>query len=115
MTADRASGEERQRGDRRWIGGAADRYPSVGALVKRAFDVVLAAAGLALSWPIWLAVALAIRLEDGGPVFFRQARYGQHGVPFDALKFRSMVATAGSRPAVAALADDPRITRVGRM
>ncbi|MGE3340169.1 MAG: sugar transferase, partial [Alphaproteobacteria bacterium] len=84
-------------------------------MTKRAFDVVLAAAGLALSWPIWLAVALAIRLEDGGPVFFRQARYGQHGVPFDALKFRSMVATAGSRPAVAALADDPRVTRVGRV
>jgi lipopolysaccharide/colanic/teichoic acid biosynthesis glycosyltransferase len=83
--------------------------------VKRTFDIALAAAGLALSWPLWLLVALAIRLEDGGPVFFRQSRYGQGGVPFTALKFRSMVAAAGTRAAVAAQANDPRITRVGRL
>jgi len=83
--------------------------------VKRAFDATLAAVGLAVSWPIWLAVALAIKLEDGGSVFFRQARYGLGGVPFDALKFRSMVATAAGQPAVAARESDPRITRTGRV
>lgn len=83
--------------------------------MKRTFDVVLAAVGLAVSWPIWLAVALAITLEDRGPVFFRQARYGRGGVPFTAFKFRSMVPEAGSQPATAARRDDARITRVGRV
>jgi len=83
--------------------------------VKRAFDAMLAAAGLAVSWPVWLAVALAIKLEDGGPVFFRQARYGLGGVPFTALKFRSMVTAEAAQPAVAALEHDPRITRIGRV
>ncbi len=83
--------------------------------MKRAFDVTLAAAGLAVSWPIWLAVALAITLEDRGPVFFRQSRYGRGGVPFTALKFRSMVPEAGGQPATAARQDDARVTRVGRL
>lgn len=83
--------------------------------MKRAFDVTLAAIGLAVSWPIWMLVAAAILLEDGRPVFFRQSRYGLGGVPFDALKFRSMVREASRAPAVAARESDPRVTRVGRL
>ena len=84
-------------------------------MLKRAFDVTLATVGLVLSAPLWVLVAAAVRMEDGGPVFFGQARYGRGGVPFTAWKFRSMVPDAGSQPAVAALAADPRVTRVGRV
>ncbi len=83
--------------------------------MKRAFDVALSAAGLALSAPIWLAVAVAIKLGDGGPVFFGQPRYGRGGVPFTAWKFRSMVPQASRLPAVAAREGDARVTRVGRV
>jgi lipopolysaccharide/colanic/teichoic acid biosynthesis glycosyltransferase len=69
-----------------------------------------------LSAPLWLVIAAAIRLEDGGPVFFAQERVGQEGRLFDALKFRSMIPDAETRvgPLQAAV-DDPRITRVGRL
>lgn len=83
--------------------------------MKRAFDVALAGLGLLCSWPLWLLIALAIKLEDGGPIFFSQSRFGQGGRTFEALKFRSMRPTASAMPAVAAHARDPRITRVGHV
>ena len=82
---------------------------------KRALDVVLAGTGLLLSAPVWGIVAAAIKLEDGGPVFYRQERVGQGGRPFDTLKFRSMITDAESGRAVQATANDPRVTRVGRV
>ena len=85
-------------------------------MIKRSFDLVLAATGLVASAPIWLLLAIAITLEDGGPVFFRQSRVGRGGRVFDALKFRSMVPDAEARTGpVQATADDPRVTRVGRL
>ena len=85
-------------------------------MAKRAFDVFLSAAGLLLSAPVWLVIAIAIRVEDGGPVFFAQDRTGKFGRTFRALKFRSMHpdAEAGSG-AIQATAGDPRVTRVGRL
>jgi len=85
-------------------------------VAKRAFDVFLSAAGLLLSAPVWLVIAIAIRVEDGGPVFFAQDRTGKFGRTFRALKFRSMHpdAEAGSG-AIQATAGDPRVTRVGRL
>lgn len=84
-------------------------------VAKRAFDVLLSGTGLLLSLPAWIAFAVAIRLEDGGPVLFRQGRLGRGGRPFTMLKFRSMVpdAEVGTGP-VWATEDDPRVTRVGR-
>jgi lipopolysaccharide/colanic/teichoic acid biosynthesis glycosyltransferase len=82
--------------------------------VKRLFDLVLSAAGVVVSWPLWLVVAAAIKLEDGGPVFFRQQRVGFMGALFTAYKFRSMVVDAAAAPPRQAEQDDPRITRVGR-
>lgn len=82
---------------------------------KRALDVVLAGTGLILSSPLWLLIAAVIELEDGGPVFYRQERVGQGGRTFDALKFRSMVTDAESGRALQATANDPRVTRVGRL
>jgi lipopolysaccharide/colanic/teichoic acid biosynthesis glycosyltransferase len=84
-------------------------------LSKRALDVALSGAGLVVSAPVWALAALAIKLEDGGPVFYRQERVGQGGRRFDALKFRSMVPDAESGRAVQAVANDPRVTRVGRL
>jgi lipopolysaccharide/colanic/teichoic acid biosynthesis glycosyltransferase len=83
--------------------------------VKRLFDIALSSAGLVASAPIWLLVAAAIRLEDGGPVFFIQRRVGRQGRLFRAFKFRSMIPSAGVMPARQAGAGDARITRVGRL
>lgn len=81
--------------------------------MKRAFDVTLSGVGLIISAPLWLLIALAIRLDDGGPVFFTQRRVGLGGHPFPAYKFRSMTVNAGSLT-VQASEDDPRVTRIGR-
>jgi lipopolysaccharide/colanic/teichoic acid biosynthesis glycosyltransferase len=79
-------------------------------------DVVVAGAGLLGSLPLWGVIALAIKWEDGGPVFFRDRRVGLGGREFRVLKFRTMVPDAdrlfGPRQATA---DDPRVTRVGRL
>ncbi len=82
--------------------------------MKRLFDLALASTGLILSAPVWLAIALAILLDDGRPVFFAQRRVGRRGQPFTALKFRSMTLEASSQPARQADQRDPRVTRVGR-
>lgn len=82
--------------------------------MKRLFDMALSGAGLVLSAPVWLAIAVAIRVEDGGPVFFTQRRVGLRGAAFTAYKFRSMVTDAASQPARQAEEHDPRVTRVGR-
>lgn len=83
--------------------------------VKRLFDAALAGVGLVLSLPVWVAAAIAIKLADGGPVFYAQDRVGQGGRVFRVLKFRSMVPDAEAQVgALQAAADDPRITRVGR-
>ena len=85
-------------------------------MLKRAFDATLAGAGLILSAPLWAIFAAAIRIEDGGPVFYRQRRVGLGGRTFEALKFRSMRPDAErATGAIQAPADDPRVTRVGRL
>jgi lipopolysaccharide/colanic/teichoic acid biosynthesis glycosyltransferase len=83
---------------------------------KRLLDIGLSGAGLVLSAPLWLAAAVAIKLEDGGPVFYSQERVGQGGRPFRVLKFRSMVPNAEAAVgALQAAAGDPRVTRIGRL
>jgi lipopolysaccharide/colanic/teichoic acid biosynthesis glycosyltransferase len=87
----------------------------VSFMLKRVFDAALAAAGLVASAPLWAVFAAAIKLEDGGPVFFRQDRVGLGGRPFDALKFRSMRPDAeAATGALQASENDPRVTRIGR-
>jgi len=83
--------------------------------VKRAFDLVVASVALLVFSPIMLIVAIAIWLEDRGPVFYRQKRMGLDGKPFEIVKFRSMrVGAESATGAVWAEKDDPRRTRVGR-
>jgi lipopolysaccharide/colanic/teichoic acid biosynthesis glycosyltransferase len=84
--------------------------------LKRPFDVALAGTGLLLSAPLWALIALAVRAEDGGPVFYGQARVGRGGRPFRSWKFRSMVPDAERRFGLRqAREGDPRVTRVGRL
>ena len=84
--------------------------------MNRAVDVAGAALGLALASPVLAAAAAAIKLEDGGPVLYRQRRVGKDGADFDLLKLRTMVAGAEHQGAGLAVdAGDSRITRVGRI
>jgi exopolysaccharide biosynthesis polyprenyl glycosylphosphotransferase len=95
------------------------------ARVKRLFDFLGAALGLAVISPTMAAIALAIKLDSRGPVFFRQVRVGRHGQRFQMLKFRTMVNGADAMKdtlrerneacgQMFKIAEDPRITRVGR-
>ena len=84
--------------------------------MSRALDVVLSAVLLVVTAPFLALVALAIRLESRGPVFYRQRRVGLNGRPFQLWKLRTMVPGAESMGAgIYVLEGDPRITRVGRM
>ena len=84
--------------------------------MNRALDVAAAGAGLVLAGPVLAAAAVAIKFEDGGPVFYRQRRVGLHGEEFELLKLRTMVVGAEARGAGFAVNErDPRITRVGRV
>ena len=83
--------------------------------MNRAADVALAGLGLVLASPVLAAAALAVKLEDRGPVLFRQGRVGKDGVDFELFKLRSMVVDAERRGAGYAVdRGDARITRVGR-
>jgi lipopolysaccharide/colanic/teichoic acid biosynthesis glycosyltransferase len=83
---------------------------------KRGLDIALAGAGLLGSLPLWSAIALTVKLSDGGPVFFRDWRVGRGGRAFRVLKFRTMVPDAdrlfGPKQAGE---NDVRVTRVGRL
>jgi lipopolysaccharide/colanic/teichoic acid biosynthesis glycosyltransferase len=82
--------------------------------MKRLFDLAFSAAGLFLLSPILLYIALKIKREDGGPIFYRGVRVGLHGKPFRIFKFRSMVVDAEKIGASSTANEDPRITRTGR-
>ncbi len=95
-------------------------------LTKRAFDICLSLVGLFFALPLMAVIALAIRLDSPGPVFYRQKRVGENGRLFDMVKFRSMVQDADRQRHLVEKADergkimqnkcpqDPRVTRVGR-
>jgi lipopolysaccharide/colanic/teichoic acid biosynthesis glycosyltransferase len=84
--------------------------------VNRAADVALAGLGLVVTSPLLVAAGLAVKLEDGGPVLFRQTRVGKDGKDFELLKLRSMVVDAERTGAGHAVdRGDRRITRVGRL
>jgi lipopolysaccharide/colanic/teichoic acid biosynthesis glycosyltransferase len=81
--------------------------------MRRAFDFTTALMLLLLASPVLVLVALAVRLQDGGPVLFRQERIGRHGSPFHLFKFRSM--SMGGRGTAITAGGDRRVTRVGRL
>ena len=84
--------------------------------MNRALDVAIAGSGLVLTSPFLAAGALAVKLQDGGPVLYRQTRVGKDGVDFELLKLRTMVVGAETKGAGFAVDQgDARITRVGRI
>jgi exopolysaccharide biosynthesis polyprenyl glycosylphosphotransferase len=100
--------------------------PRSARAAKRAFDLVLAGAGLVVAGPLMAAIGLAILIDSGGPVLFRQARMGRGDRPFQILKFRTMHPDAAARHVelrrlhgleeeLFKLERDPRVTRVGRV
>ena len=76
-------------------------------------DIVLSACALAVLWPLLLLIALAIWIDDPGPVFYRQVRVGRNGKTFRIFKFRSMVMDADKKGLAITVGRDSRITRVG--
>ena len=95
------------------------------AVAKRGFDIVVSSALLVIAAPVMVATAVAVRVTSAGPVLFRQSRVGRHGEPFAMLKFRTMVADAEEQKQLLRalneadgplfkMADDPRVTPVGR-
>ena len=83
-------------------------------MVKRLFDLLASSLGLLLLAPLFLVLAILIRLDSSGPVFFRQERVGRAGKFFRIHKFRTMVTDADRRGSQITVGADPRITRVGR-
>jgi exopolysaccharide biosynthesis polyprenyl glycosylphosphotransferase len=95
-------------------------------VVKRGFDLLVSALAAIIGFPVWLLIALAIKLESPGPVLYRDRRVGLNEREFDMLKFRTMHADAEARQAeleeeneaegaLFKIRDDPRVTRVGRV
>ena len=98
-------------------------HPSVSCLIKRSIDVLGSLVGLVFLAIVLVPIAIAIKIESPGPIFYSQQRHGLHGQPFQIWKFRSMVKNADALKALVTNeaqgqffknADDPRITRVGR-
>jgi len=83
-------------------------------LLKRAFDLVVAAVGLIVTGPLFAVIAVIITLDSPGPVFYRGERVGRGGRTFRIFKFRTMVYNAEALGGPSTADDDPRITRVGR-
>lgn len=83
---------------------------------KRLWDIVLSGCGIALLWPVYLLLAVIIKLDDPGPVLFRQKRVGIHKTHFEILKFRTMKSST-PKDVPTHLLDNPQqyITRVGRV
>jgi exopolysaccharide biosynthesis polyprenyl glycosylphosphotransferase len=102
------------------------RFTGYRVLVKRAFDLVFSLTALLIAAPLLALIAVLIKLDDGGPVIFRQQRVGRYGRPFTIHKFRTMCVDAearvdalieahGGRALLFKMDDDPRITRIGRI
>lgn len=83
--------------------------------IKRIFDIFVSAVGLIVASPFMLICAIAIKLDDGGPIFFKQNRITQNGKIFNILKFRSMIVDADKDGGKKAENNDNRITRVGKV
>jgi len=83
--------------------------------VKRLFDIFFSAIGLSLLSPLFIAVAILIKIDSHGPVFFRQQRMGKNFVPFFIYKFRTMVRDAPQKGPGITIGGDTRVTRIGRI
>lgn len=83
-------------------------------IIKRIVDIVISLTIIMLMWPIFIAIAIAIKIDSPGPVFYRQFRVGQYGKLFKIFKFRSMVNNADKNGSLVTVQGDMRITKVGK-
>ena len=83
--------------------------------LKRAMDIVISGGALLVIWPVLLIIALAIKIDDPGPVFYRQVRVGKDGKEFRIFKFRTMIVDADKKGLQITVGKDNRITRMGRL
>ena len=83
--------------------------------LKRVMDIVISGAALCVLWPVLLLIALAIVIDDPGPVFYRQVRVGRGGKEFRIFKFRTMVVDADKKGLQITVGRDSRITRMGAL
>ncbi|MBR3794784.1 MAG: sugar transferase [Clostridia bacterium] len=83
--------------------------------LKRAMDIVISGGALLVIWPVLLLIALAIKIDDPGPVFYRQVRVGRGGKTFRIFKFRTMVVDADKKGLQITVGRDNRITRMGAL
>ena len=83
-------------------------------MAKRLFDILFSIVGLILFSPLLLTICILIKLEGGGPVFYRGVRVGKNGTLFRIYKFRSMVVNAEKIGGSSTADDDPRITKIGK-
>ena len=88
---------------------------AVALFFKRLFDIAVSAVLLVLLAPVFLVLAIAIKLDSPGPVFYRQVRITRYGKEFRIFKFRSMVTDADKKGSLVTVSGDSRITRVGRL
>ena len=95
-----------------WLARLQKRKAALAA--KRVFDVAASLVILTVTSPFFLLLALAVKLDSKGPVFYRQVRVGRYGRDFRIFKFRTMVQNADKIGLSLTVGDDPRITRVGR-
>lgn len=91
------------------------RKKRLGLFFKRLFDIVVSLVMLLVLSPVFLILAIAIKLDSRGPVFYRQVRVTQYGKTFRIFKFRTMVQNADKIGAQVTTAGDARITRVGKL
>ena len=84
-------------------------------VLKRLMDIVISGSALLVIWPVLLIVAIAIKIDDPGPVFYRQVRVGRGGKTFRIFKFRTMVVDADKKGLAITVGRDNRITRVGAL
>jgi O-antigen biosynthesis protein WbqP len=90
------------------------RHNKLSSMLKRLFDFIVSLIGLIFVSPILVCIAILIKREDGGPVFYRGLRIGLDGKPFRIFKFRTMVVNAEKWGGSSTADDDPGITKVGR-
>ena len=99
--------------------------PMLGMVMKRILDIVASSVTLVLTWPVLIAIAIAVRADSAGPIFYMSERIGKKGRVFRCIKFRTMVSDAEKRrtevlhmnerdAVLFKITNDPRITRLGR-
>jgi exopolysaccharide biosynthesis polyprenyl glycosylphosphotransferase len=82
--------------------------------LKRGFDVVASLISLILLFPIYIVLAICVKVSSRGPIFYKQERIGLHGIPFKIIKFRTMCVDAENSIPLLSCDNDPRVTRIGK-